>query len=95
MLSGLIKSAADANSRNFDSIFHEAPELKSKLKKDANDSADAINEFLRILNKEFIKANRIELNAKNISSSPQTPLTRSLKPTMQQRRNLIDCLRQG
>ena len=33
MLSGLIKSAADANSRNFDSIFREAPELKSKLKK--------------------------------------------------------------
>ncbi|MFZ3089148.1 MAG: diguanylate cyclase [Nitrospirota bacterium] len=65
ILYGLIRYAADANSKAFDSVFRENPELKSKLKKDANDSADAINEFLKILNKEFIKAGGIEINAKN------------------------------
>jgi len=65
MLYGLIKFSADANSRGLDAAFRKNLELKSKLEKDVKDSANAINEFLKILNKEFIKAGGIEVNAKN------------------------------
>src|SRR3990170_3620939 len=63
ILSGLIRSAADANSRNFDSVFRENSKLKESLKNHVENTKGSIDEFLKILNKKFIKADYIEFNA--------------------------------
>ena len=65
ILSGLIRSAVDANSRNFDSVFRENPELKPILEKDVKESANTINKFIETLNLKFIKAEHININAQN------------------------------
>lgn len=58
-----IKSAVDVNNRGFETAFRENPGLQLKLEKYVTDSVNAINEFLKILDRELIKAERIEIEA--------------------------------
>ena len=56
MLYGLVKAAVDANNSGFESAFRENPNLKSKLENYTRDTVNSINDFLRMVDKDIIKA---------------------------------------
>lgn len=56
MLYGLVKAAVDANNSGFEAAFRENPNLKSKLENYARDTVNSINDFLRMVDRDIIKA---------------------------------------
>lgn len=65
VLYGLIKSSVDANRIGLETALHENPALRPRLADHVNDSAAAINKLLEVVNKDFIKGRRIDINTQD------------------------------
>lgn len=61
----LVKAAVDANNSGFEAAFRENPNLKSKLENYVRDTVNSINDLLRIVDRDIIKASSINFNADN------------------------------
>lgn len=59
----LVKAAVDANNSGFEAAFRENPNLKSKLENHVRDTVNSINDLLRIVDRDIIRASRIEFNS--------------------------------
>ncbi len=65
MLYGLVKAAIDANNNGFEAAFRENPNLKSKLENYVRDTVNSINDFLRIVDRDIIKASSINFKGED------------------------------
>jgi methyl-accepting chemotaxis protein len=61
----LVKAAIDANNSGFESAFRENPNLKSKLENYVRDTVNSINDFLRIIDRDIIKASSINFKGED------------------------------
>lgn len=61
----LVKAAIDANNSGFEAAFRENPNLKSKLENYVRDTVNSINDFLRIVDRDIIKASSINFKGED------------------------------